>query len=189
MEEKPDIELEKETYDLPSDDVEMIEEEETSKDKLKKLREKLKQCEQDKMTAMEDLHRARADFLNAKKRLDDDRLKDKERASSEHVEKLLPLIDSFDLALADNTFNELSEDLQKGIKGIYSQLSSILKDYKVTVIGTEGEEFDPNKHEAVANVEVDNKEEDNKVIAVVQKGYQVKDNVVRPARVSVGISK
>lgn len=187
MEEKPDIELEQETEDLASEETEMVDEEATSADKQKRLREKLKACEQDKMKAMEDLHRARADFLNARKRLEEERLRERQQASVRHIESLLPIVDSFDLALADDIFTSLSVDLQKGINGIYAQLSSILKDHQVTVIGAEGEDFDPNKHEAVANVKVTDKEKDHKVMAVVQNGYQMKDTVIRPARVSVGV--
>lgn len=168
------------------DDAELEDIEENIDDKVKKLRAKLKQCETDKMSSLEELQRAKADFLNARKRLEEERVKDRERSLLAHVEELLPLCDSFEMALADASFQEAPVNLQKGINGINSQLSSILKNYQVTPIGEVGVEFDPREYEAVENVPVEKKEEDHKVIKVIQRGYKLNDTVIRPARVAVG---
>ena len=156
-----DIELEE--LDNGAEDTELEDTEATSENKAKKLREKLKLCEQDKMTAMEDLARARAEFLNA------------------NIEQLLPLCDSFSMALGDPSFQELPENLKKGILGINMQLSSILKGYGVEELGEVGDTFDPNLHEALA----DNGGE-HKISEVLQKGYSIGDKVIRPAKVIVG---
>ncbi len=182
--EKNDVVAEVETV---MEDAELEDIEENIDDKVKKLRAKLKQCEADKMANLEELQRAKADFLNARKRLDEEKVKDRERALMAHIEELLPLCDSFEMALADQSFQEAPANLQKGINGINSQLSSILKNYGVTPIGEAGADFDPQEYEAVENIPVDTEAEDHKIVKVIQRGYKLQDTVIRPARVAVGV--
>lgn len=163
--------------------------EEMSAERLKKMREKLKRCEEEKMSAMEDLQRTRADFLNAKKRLEEEKLQDRERVRIRSVEDILPLCDSFEMALEDKSFAETPENLQKGLRGIYAQITSLIKSYNAEQIGIVGEAFDPAYHEAIAEVGVDDKSRDHTITAVMQKGYRLGDNIIRPARVTVGVFK
>lgn len=184
MEERNDNDIEIETTEAEEptiEDTELTEEESRSEDKLKGLRNKLGQCEKDKMTAMEDLSRARADFLNARRRLDEEKLADRERNRLQFIQDILPLCDSFNIALDDPAFKELPDNLQKGILGINKQLSSIVKNYNVVEVGEAGEKFDPNIHEALAN----NGAGDT-VKKVLQKGYKTGDRIIRPAKVIVG---
>ena len=184
MEERNELDIELETADSEdphTEDTELEDEEEFAGQKLKKLREKLKACKQEKMTAMEDLQRAKADFLNARKRLDEEKTNDRERIKLQYVEDILPLCDSFSMALQDKSFQELPENLKKGILGINLQLSSILKGYGVEEMGVVGEAFDPSFHEALA----DNGGE-HKISEVLQKGYRLGEKVIRPAKVIVG---
>lgn len=184
MEEREDKDIEIETTETEADDIEdteLEEEEEFTGQKLKKLKEKLKICEKDKMAALEDLQRARADFLNARRRLDEEKISDRERALVKHVEELLPLCDSFEMALNDQAFQNLPENLKKGVLAIRLQLSSILKGYGVEEYGSVGDTFDPNIHEALAD-----NGGDDRISQVLQKGYRSKDRIVRPAKVIVG---
>ncbi len=183
MEERND-DFELETTDaeeLHIEDTELEEEDSLSKDKLKKLREKLKKAEQEKMTAMEDLARARADFLNARRRLDEEKIQDRDRAKLQFVEDILPLCDSFDMALNDPAFQELPDNLKKGVLGISMQLSSLLRDYGVEEVGKVGEDFNPIFHEAI-----EDKGSDDKISGILQKGYMMRDKIIRPAKVVVG---
>ncbi len=184
MEERDDNDIEIETTGAEENDIEDTDlegEEERSTDKLKKLKEKLKICEKEKMTALEDLQRARADFLNARRRLDEEKINDRERARLQHVEELLPLCDSFEMALNDKSFQELPENLKTGVLGMNMQLSSILKGYGVEEFGQIGDKFNPEVHEAVAE-----DGDGNVVKNVLQKGYKLKDRIIRPAKVIVG---
>ncbi|OGG86120.1 nucleotide exchange factor GrpE [Candidatus Kaiserbacteria bacterium RIFOXYB1_FULL_46_14] len=175
-----DIELDEIAEDY-ADEIDEDGIEELSQDKLKKLKEKLRQCDKDKMAALEELQRQRADFLNARKRLDDERIRDRERAKIDHIERLLPLCDSFGMALQDKGFADLPANLQKGIRGIEGQLSSILKSYGVDEIDPQGLPFDPYQHEAIAQ-----NGDGNNVAAVLQKGYKLGETIIRPAKVAVG---
>lgn len=174
-----------------TEEVELEEIEEQGKDKLKQLREKLKQAEEDKKKAQDDLQLARADFLNARKRLEDERLRDRVRAKKQHIEELLPLCDSFQMAMNDKeAWEKADQSWRKGIEGIHSQLQSLLKSYGVTVINPAGAAFDPNKHEAVGTEVVTDKKLDDTVVSVIQSGYEIthdgKTEIIRPARVTTG---
>lgn len=184
MEERDDMDMElddTELEDLDTEDTDIEGEEALAGQKLKKLKEKLKVAEKDKMSALEDLQRARADFLNARKRLEDERVTDRERAKLQHIEEMLPLCDSFSMALSDPAFQSLPENLKKGVLGINMQLESILRGYGVEEMGKVGDKFDPNFHEALAD-----EGDTGTVKDVLQKGYKMKDRVIRPAKVIVG---
>lgn len=174
-----------------TDDAELEDMEENSAQKIKQLKKKLQESEKEKMEHLENLQRAKAEFLNAKRRLEDERLADKERAIVRQIEKLLPMCDSFHMAVSNKeAWESIDPTWRKGIESIYNQLQSILTSYSVTEFNPVGAEFDPNKHEAMTNVKVDSKEMDHKVVSVIQNGY-IRTNgdseqLIRPARVTVG---
>ena len=173
------------------DDPELHDIEENSTDSIKKLKAKLKECEGEKMEYLENLQRAKAEFLNGKRRIEEERSRDKERAITTQIEKLIPLCDSFQIALRDTKGMEASDaNWRTGIEGIYTQLQSILTSYNVHETNPIGEEFNPNVHEAVTTVTVTDNEQNNTIISVIQKGYvrtvQGGTELIRPARVTVG---
>lgn len=170
---------------------ELEEIEDTSNNKVKKLREKLKECESEKMEHLENLQREKAEFLNSKKRLEDERINDKERAVNDQIEKLLPLCDSFHMAMANKeAWDAVDTQWRSGIEGIYAQLQSILSSYSVTEVAPLGEEFDPQHHEAMGNAPVEKEAERGKVVQVIQNGFvrttSQGEILLRPARVIVG---
>ena len=173
------------------DDPELHDIEENSTDSIKKLKAKLKECEGEKMEYLENLQRAKAEFLNGKRRIEEERSRDKERAITTQIEKLIPLCDSFQIALRDTKGMEASDaNWRTGIEGIYTQLQSILTSYNVHETNPIGEEFNPNVHEAVTTVTVTDNEQNNTIISVIQNGYvrtvQGGTELIRPARVTVG---
>ena len=173
------------------EEVEIAEVEEESNDKIKSLREKLKVCESEKREHLEDLQRAKADFLNSRKRLEEIQAEQKDRLLAEHLENLFPLCDSFSMAMSDKAaWEAIDSNWRVGVEGIYSQLQSILKLYQVTAFDPIGEAFDPEQHEAVSNVKVETAEQNGKVVSVIQLGYKRtvdgREMVLRPARVTVG---
>lgn len=171
------------------EETEEIEAEETASAKLKSLREKLKQCEQEKMAHLEDLQRTKADFLNSKRRLEEQFHQNSERITLQHIELLLPLCDSFDMAMSNQVaWQACDETWRKGIEGIYAQLQTILKTYDVTEVDALGAPFNPNEHEAVSSEQTDDRAKVDAVVSVVQKGYKMGDTIIRPARVIVGAS-
>ncbi len=164
--------------DMDDTDVSLEEEESRSSDKIKTLQTKLKECEAARSALHEDLQRAKAEFLNAKKRLLEQQTLDLERQTDRHIETILPLVDSFEAAMKDPKWASADENWRKGIEGIYSQLDGILKGYGIEAIDPVGKAFDPHEHEALSG-------QGDTINEVYQKGYKRKDTVIRPAKVSV----
>lgn len=98
------------------------------------------------------------------------------------IKELLPVADNFDRIFAnpDITF----EDYKKGVEMTFKQFENVFKDLKVESFGEEGEEFDPNFHNAVMHSEDENLGE-NVITNVFAKGYKIGDKVIRPAMVVV----
>lgn len=185
-----DTDIELEDIVTP-EDIDLEDVEEQTGDKIKKLRDKLKACEAEKLTNLEELQRAKADFLNARKRIEEDRQKDKKRLSIQFVEDLLPLCDSFHMAMTNTeAWNKVDAVWRTGVESISTQLQGVLSAHKVRAVHPIGEQFDPNVHEAMGNVPVDTEEQHHTVISVIQPGYIMENDghtdVIRPARVMVG---
>lgn len=164
-------------------DLELEAEEELTKDKLKELRLKLKTSESEKMAALEESARIKADFLNSKRRLEEQFKTDKERVVDRVVEDFLPLIDSFETALAHAGTE--GGDVERGVKAMHSQFLSILKGYGIREVGETGAPFNPHEHEAVSSRKGDGNEVPETVLEVLQKGYKRGDTIIRPARVII----
>lgn len=134
--------------------------------------------EQDKLI------RLRADFENYKRRVQLDKASDfKYRAQSVLVD-LLPVLDNFERALAVETTSEEAASLAKGMDMVYRTLLEAVKKEGLEQIEAEGVAFDPNFHQAVMQ-EQDDSKESGIVLQELQKGYKLKDRVLRPTMVKV----
>lgn len=180
------------TYDIPEPtDTELSEDEATAAQKLKVLRTKLQEATDKNRELHEEVQRSKADFLNARRRLEEDRLETRERDIVRHIEKLLPLADSFYLAQLDRaTWEKGDEKWRKGVEGIHNQLLGILRGYGVESFDPTGQPFDPARHEAMSMITVGDTSQHDIVLTVMQQGYlrTVGDTttIIRPARVTVG---
>lgn len=186
-----DIEITNDDTDTDTIDSELAEDELTDANKIKKLRDQLKEADAKYRDLHEELQRNKADFLNARKRLEDERLRDRERVAFNHIEKLLPLCDSFHLAMLDTkTLDTIDPKWRRGIEGIYSQMKGLMESYGVTAYDPTGMEFDPMRHEALSMIRVTDESQNHKIISVIQQGYEQKrgdtTEIIRPARVTVG---
>jgi molecular chaperone GrpE len=98
------------------------------------------------------------------------------------IKELLPVADNFDRIFANPDIS--FEDYKKGVEMTFKQFETVFKDLNVESFGEEGEQFDPNFHNAVMHNEDENLGE-NVITNVFAKGYKVGDKVVRPAMVAV----
>ncbi len=168
-------------------EIEADEQDETTQNKLKILREKLSVCEDDKRKHLEELQRVRADFLNSKRRLDEQFLRDKERATDKILFELITLVDSFDTAMIDKElWGTIDKRWRVGVEAIHTKLLALLKSNNVVAVNPLGSPFNPEEHEAVSNNTVTDASQIDTVIAVLQKGFKRNDTVIRPAMVVVG---
>ena len=173
-----------------SDDVVYDETEGKTSDKLSKIKEELKICKKERGEYLDGWQRAKADFLNLKKRSAEEKSSVDSRASEGFIIDLLPALDSFEMAFKDKEAWEAApEQWRKGIEYIHTQLTSILDNYGVEVVDPIGKEFNHDEHHSVESVEVKNEDQDGVVVEVVLKGYKTKNSVIRPAHVKVGVYK
>lgn len=127
------------------------------------------------------LQRTQAEFDNYRKRMLRDQTTHLERAASGLVEQILPVLDSFELALGSGGTDV--ERLRKGVELVYGELLGALEKAGLERIEALGKPFDPEEHEAVMHVEDDGGE--TGVRDVVRSGYRFKGRVIRPAMVKV----
>jgi len=131
-----------------------------------------------------ELLRARADFDNLQKRVRKDRAGWEDQAVRRFVRDLLPVVDNFERALASSIEGGRQDPLEEGIRLTYQMMRQVLDDHSVNEIPAQGEMFDPQLHEAVAEEPVEDKPT-GEIIDVLQKGYRHGDSLLRPSRVKV----
>lgn len=128
--------------------------------------------------------RAQADFDNFRRRSRQEKEEFAKYASMQLIEQLLPVLDNFDRAIASGRDTNDVESVVKGIEMILRQLDQVLEKEGLQPMEAVGKPFDPEFHQAVAQVESDEHDEGT-VVSELQKGYMLKDKVLRPAMVQV----
>ena len=175
----------------PTEDNEYLDDsvvaEENAAEAIKKLREKLKACEAEKMEYLTGWQRAKADSINARKREEAERAEFTKFANERLIESLVPVLESFDMAMGNKeAWEKADKNWRVGVEYIYSQLKKALGESGLEEINPVGQKFDHNRDEAAEHVPVTSESEDHKIIAVVQKGYSLNGRVMRPPKVKVG---
>ena len=130
------------------------------------------------------LKRVQADYENYRKRVERDMKEWKKYAAKDLVIRLLPILDSFELALLHM---DKKDEHVKGIEIIYSQLCSLLEQEGIRALDCIGKRFDPTQHEALLTQEHEG--EEDIVLEELQKGYLMHDQVIRPAKVTISKAK
>ncbi len=166
---------------------EQVQSEETQqeeKDELALAYEKIAQLEAKLAETENRFLRLHADFDNYRRRVRlDMEAAEKYRAQS-LVCDLLPILDNFERALQVQVEDEKAKSLLQGMEMVYRSLIEALKKEGVEAIESVGKPFDPHVHQAVMQVD-DQNYEPNTVVEEFQKGYKLKDRVIRPAMVKV----
>ena len=124
--------------------------------------------------------RVQADFENYRKRVLREQTALVERANESLVEAILPVLDSFELALS--TLDGAEEKVRKGVELVYAELVGVLEKNGLERIDTDGKPFDPNVHECVLQEDGDG---EPVVAETMRTGYRLKGRVLRPAMVKV----
>lgn len=162
--------------------------EDNSKSKIEKLNKNLKKCLSEKQEFLDGWQRSKADYINLKKRFSEEKQDLIDYAVEDFALDVISVIDSFEMALKDQeAWNKAPENWRTGVEFIYNQLTSILKKHGIEVINPLGEDFNHNLHHSLKMVEVNKKEKDGVIVDVIQKGYKLKNKVIRFATVNVGL--
>ena len=130
----------------------------------------------------ERLARLQAEFDNYRKRAAKENAEYRDYAVSDAARALLPVVDSFTLALKNSAAKP--ENLRKGVELIFKQLQDVLQKLNIERIPAQGQPFDPRVHEAIEMVETD-AAPDHHVLEELQPGYRIKGRLLRPAMVRV----
>ena len=126
-----------------------------------------------------------SEFDNYKKRTNKEKLELLSTASEKVILGLLPVIDDFERAIAANEKSEEINAIKEGFVLIYNKLQQLLKRFDVEEINAKGEEFNTDFHEAVTHFPAQKEEDKGKVMDVTEKGYKIKDKVIRYSKVVV----
>ena len=142
----------------------------------------IKKLQAERDNLFDRLARLQAEFDNYRKRSAKENADFREFAVADAARALLPVIDSFELAMKNASSSP--EDLRKGMELIYKQLQDVLRRFNIERIPAAGSEFDPHVHDAIEMVERDDVP-DHQVVDELRAGYRIKDRLLRPAMVRV----
>jgi molecular chaperone GrpE len=171
MDEQDDVTIEPETGDETG--------EVRPEDKIAKMREELSSCRQEKQEYMDGWQRAKADYVNALKRFETDAKASESRGKIKAVETLLPAFDALERSKEHG-------EIPAGFMAIAKQLETAFATLGLEEVGKVGEKFNPALHEALGQDAADSIETDDTITAVLEKGWEVGDTIIRPAKVRVG---
>jgi len=182
----PDKNNSKPEEEFSDDDIIFEETEEFTKEstnEIKKVKAKLKKALEEKQEYLNGWQRSQAESINLKKRLEEDKKNFTAYANENFIMELIPVLDSFDMAFTDkDAWEKAPENWRKGIEYIYTQFTNTLENNGVKIIDPVGQNFNHDEHNSVESVPGD----EGKIIKVLQKGYKLKDKMIRPASVTVG---
>jgi molecular chaperone GrpE len=145
------------------------------------LETELQKIKAERDTLLDRLARMQAEFENARRRASKEQQDYRDYATMDSIKALLPVLDSFQRAMQVQSD---PGDFRSGVELIYKQLQDALAKLGVSAIPAKGEPFDPRFHEAIEMVET-NDAPDHEVLEELQRGYKLKDRLVRPAMVKV----
>jgi len=181
-----------EEYLEDEDDVELIPEDEIveeagKKKKSKKKFSELEVCRKERQEYLDGWQRSQADYANLKKRMEEDKKYIGAFAVESFIQDLLPSLDAFDMAFGNKeAWEAVDKNWRSGIEFIHGSLLRTLEDRGVTQYNPLGEGFDPELHNSLEMVEVEDEKQAGKIVSVVQKGYKMGDRIVRVPNVRVG---
>ena len=182
--EEKEVEAEEKTEDTESEPEEIEKEDEEKKKGIFKKKDKKDKKDEQIEDLTDRLKRQMAEFENFRKRTEKEKAQMFEVGAKSIIEKILPVIDNFERGLASIPEEEAGSAFADGMNMIYKQLMNELEQAGVAPIEAVGEEFDPEYHNAVMQVENDELESGT-VAQELQKGYTYRDSVVRHSMVAV----
>lgn len=160
------------------------------KDRTDKLKAQIKELQKKNAELLDSWQRDKAEFINTRKRDEEDKKEFLKFAKADVISEIIPVLDSFDGAFKNKeAWEKVDKNWRIGMEYINTQLHSILKEHGLKVINPLGEMYDERRDEAIETVKVDNKEEDGKILEVVQVGYELNSKEIRPPKVRVGHSE
>lgn len=158
----------------------------SSKDKIKKIRDDLKICQKEKEEYLVGWQRAKADYINLQKEIEQTKSNSSVLVKENLVLNLLPALDSFEMAFANkDSWEKVDKEWRLGVEYIYQQLMTGIANFGISKIDELDVTFDPQIHHSVKMVKTYKEEKNNLVASISQVGYKIGDRIIRPASVDV----
>jgi len=186
MENQSDVAEENETDIVEGDEETIVNEEEVESEEDEtppSVEDEIDQLKSEYEAKLDRMLRTVAEYENAKKRAIRDKEEFQKYAVESVIKDLLPVIDSMNRAIESAKESTDFNSLHEGIKLIQKQIHNVLERSNVSTIDAVGENFDPNLHEAITQVESDLPT--NAIVAEFQVGYKLRDRVLRASMVSI----
>lgn len=177
--------LEEETAEM-EEGAEIGDTEEVQEERVEALEKELTEKEETIRELKDRIRHLKADFENYKKRQGDKTEEKVDKEMGNLIMDLVPIYDNLDRAFKSFEKNDDKESFIEGVERIYAQFDEFLEKQEVELIGAEGEQFDPSKHEALMRIE-SNEYENNEIVEEFERGYRYKDQVLKPSKVKVNI--
>ncbi len=176
----------KKTSKKMADDVIVDEEVEAPENLVKKLKEKIKTLEKEKQEYMNGWQRERADLINYKKRVENEKVEIVKYANENLLEEITQVLDSFEMAFSNKeAWEKVDKNWRVGVEYIHTQLLKILDENDFKTMSPLNEKFDPKFHIAVEHVVTDDEKKDGMITEVKKKGYILNGRVMKPAQVVI----
>lgn len=160
------------------------------KDKSKnKFEEKIIRLEKERDEYLAGWQRVQADYKNREKEIEEYKKDLIKFANGNLIKDFLPVLDGYDMAKSNKEqWESVDSNWRMGVEYLFSQLLKVLENNGVEVFGAEGNMYNPALHEAVEiiNLSLEEKDKNDKIVSVLQKGYKIGEKILRPARVKVG---
>lgn len=174
-----------------NDDIQIEESDEDGEvgqnDIIKKLRAKLKETEAKALEYLTGWQKERAEGVNLRKRLEEEKREFAKFAKEDIVLELIPVLDSFESAFKNKeVWEKVDANWRKGVEYIHSQLLGVLANHNISIINPLGQKFDPQRDEAIENIRVENEEDDHKIVEILSVGYKLGGKIIRAPKVKVG---
>ncbi len=155
------------------------------KDKMKAMREQLKVCQKERDENLAGWQRAKADLVNFRRVVDEERERASARARGKIVQSLIPALDAFASATNDARWGEVDATWREGVERVFGQIHKALEAEGLSTFGAVGDEFDPVFHECMSVKPAESDAADHTIAQVLQRGYKVGEEVIRAAKVVV----
>lgn len=156
------------------------------KDRTDKLKLQIKELQKKNAELLDSWQRDKAEFINSRRRDDEQKQEFLKFAKADIISELLPVLDSFESAMKNvEAWEKVDKNWRVGVEYIHTQLTNTLLAHGLKVVNPLGEMYNVSRDEAIETVKVDSKEEDGKILSVVQVGYELNGKEIRPPKVRV----
>jgi molecular chaperone GrpE len=160
--------------------------EETPKDQIKRLRERLHEAVSEKQQYLDGWQRTKADFANYKKREEEQKAEFIKFAREGLISDLIPVLESFHMAFANKeAWEKVDPSWRTGVEYIHTQLTQPLGSHGLTTVDPIGQAFNPNEQTSIGSIPTDDATKDHVVAEVVQLGYKLNGKLLRSPRVKI----